>query len=81
MTLNMVITSASRKGGLIRAFQRALAEEDRGEVIAIDASPYAAAVITDLAYNRSYRLAMSQAGHLLVDGFGCEQVINSMEEQ
>ena len=40
-----------------------------------------ARLITDLAYNGSQRLAMSQAGHFLLDGFGYERVINSMEEQ
>jgi len=39
-----------------------------------------AQVVIDLAYNRSQRLAMSQAGNSLIDGFGYERVINSMEE-
>jgi len=42
--MNVLITSASRKVGLIKSFQRALAEEGGGEVIAIDASPRSAAL-------------------------------------
>jgi carbamoyl-phosphate synthase large subunit len=42
--MNVLITSASRKVGLIKAFQRALAEEDGGQVIAIDANPRSAAL-------------------------------------
>lgn len=42
--MNILITSASRKVGLIKAFQRALTEEDGGQVIAVDASPRSAAL-------------------------------------
>jgi carbamoyl-phosphate synthase large subunit len=42
--MNVLITSASRKVTLVRAFQRALALEQGGEVIAIDVSPYSAAL-------------------------------------
>lgn len=39
--MNILITSASRKVSLIRAFQQALAQEGGGKVIAVDASPLA----------------------------------------
>jgi carbamoyl-phosphate synthase large subunit len=42
--MNVVITSASRKVGLVRAFQRAVAAEGGGRVIAADVSPLAAAL-------------------------------------
>ncbi len=42
--MNILITSASRKVGLIKAFQQALSEEDGGQVIAVDASPRSAAL-------------------------------------
>jgi len=42
--LNVLITSATRDVGLVRAFQKALAAEGGGEVIAIDARPLAAAL-------------------------------------
>lgn len=42
--MNILITSASRKVGLIKAFQRALTEEEGGQVIAVDASPRSAAL-------------------------------------
>lgn len=42
--MNVLITSASRKVQLVKAFQRALAEEGGGRVIAIDASPRSAAL-------------------------------------
>jgi carbamoyl-phosphate synthase large subunit len=42
--LNVLITSASRKVSLIRAFQKALAAEGGGQVIAVDARPLAAAL-------------------------------------
>jgi len=42
--MNILITSASRKVQLIKAFQNALAKEDGGMVIAIDASPSSAAL-------------------------------------
>lgn len=42
--MNVLITSASRKVVLIKAFQRALSEEGGGQVIAIDASPMSAAL-------------------------------------
>ena len=42
--MNILITSASRKVSLVRAFQQALAHEDSGKVIAVDASPLAPAL-------------------------------------
>lgn len=42
--MNVLITSASRKVWLIRAFQRALAEMGGGQVVAVDANPAAAAL-------------------------------------
>lgn len=42
--MNVLITSASRKVSLVKAFQRALTEEGGGQVIAIDASPRSAAL-------------------------------------
>jgi len=42
--MNVLITSASRKVSLVRAFQKALAGEGGGKVIAVDTSPYAAAL-------------------------------------
>jgi carbamoyl-phosphate synthase large subunit len=42
--MNILITSASRKVSLIRAFQQALAQEGGGKVIAIDTSPLAPAL-------------------------------------
>jgi len=42
--MNVLITSASRKVWLIKAFQRALSEEDGGQVIAIDSNPKSAAL-------------------------------------
>lgn len=42
--INVLISSASRKVSLVKAFQRALAEEGGGQVIAIDASPRSAAL-------------------------------------
>ncbi len=42
--MNILITSASRKVSLVKAFQRALAEEGGGWVIAADASPHSAAL-------------------------------------
>lgn len=42
--MNVLITSASRKVGLVRAFQQALAQEGGGKVIAVDASPLAPAL-------------------------------------
>lgn len=42
--MNVLITSASRKVSLVRAFQRALAEAGGGKVIAVDSSPHAAAL-------------------------------------
>ena len=38
--MNVLITSASRKVWLVRAFQRAVEAEGGGLVIAVDASPY-----------------------------------------
>ena len=42
--MNILITSASRKVSLIRAFQQALAQEGEGKVVAVDASPLAPAL-------------------------------------
>lgn len=42
--MNVLITSASRKVGLVKAFQRALAEENGGQVVAVDANLCAAAL-------------------------------------
>jgi carbamoyl-phosphate synthase large subunit len=42
--VNVLITSASRKISLVRAFQKALAADGGGEVIAVDARPLAAAL-------------------------------------
>jgi carbamoyl-phosphate synthase large subunit len=42
--MNVLITSVSRKVGLVRSFQDALAKEGGGDVIAADASPTAAAL-------------------------------------
>ena len=49
--MNILITSASRKVSLVKAFQRALREEGKGNVIAIDAVPRSAALFfADIAY-------------------------------
>jgi len=42
--VNVLITSASRKVGLVRAFQEALAAEGGGAVVAVDTSPLSAAL-------------------------------------
>jgi carbamoyl-phosphate synthase large subunit len=42
--VNVIITSASRKVGLVRAFQSALARRRGGSVVAVDTSPYAPAL-------------------------------------
>jgi carbamoyl-phosphate synthase large subunit len=42
--VNVLITSASRKVGLVRAFQSALARRGSGSVVAVDTSPYAPAL-------------------------------------
>ena len=42
--MNVLITSASRKVALIKAFQRALSEEGGGQVIAVDLSPLSPAL-------------------------------------
>jgi carbamoyl-phosphate synthase large subunit len=42
--VNVLITSGSRKVSLVRAFQKALAAEGGGQVIAVDAAPLAAAL-------------------------------------
>lgn len=42
--MNVLITSASRKVGLIKAFHRALSQEGGGQVIAVDANPRSAAL-------------------------------------
>jgi carbamoyl-phosphate synthase large subunit len=43
--LNVLITSASRKVGLVRAFQEALARNGGGKVIAVDSSPLSPALL------------------------------------
>ncbi len=49
--MNVLITSASRKVSLVKAFQHALAEEGGGKVITIDASPRSAALyVADESY-------------------------------
>ncbi len=42
--MNVLITSASRKVGLVRAFQSALARHGGGCVVAVDTSPFAPAL-------------------------------------
>lgn len=42
--MNVLITSASRKVSLVRAFQQALTQEGEGKVIAVDISPLAPAL-------------------------------------
>jgi len=42
--VNVLITSASRKVGLVRAFQEALAAEGGGSVVAVDTNPLSAAL-------------------------------------
>jgi carbamoyl-phosphate synthase large subunit len=49
--MDILITSASRKVPLVRAFQRALSEEGGGRVITIDANPRSAALyVADKSY-------------------------------
>lgn len=49
--MNILITSASRKVSLVKAFRRALSEEGSGQVVAIDANPRSAALyFADKAY-------------------------------
>lgn len=49
--MNTLITSASRKVSLVKAFRRALSEEGGGQVVAIDANPRSAALyFADKAY-------------------------------
>jgi carbamoyl-phosphate synthase large subunit len=49
--VNVLITSASRKVGLVRSFQSALSRKGGGRVIAVDASPYASALyVADRRY-------------------------------
>lgn len=49
--MNVLITSASRKVFLVKAFQQALAQEGGGKVIAVDINPLSAALYhSDLAY-------------------------------
>jgi carbamoyl-phosphate synthase large subunit len=43
--LNVLITSASRKVGLVRAFQEALARTGGGKVVAVDSSPLSPALL------------------------------------
>ena len=42
--MNVLITSASRKVGLVKAFQQALTEQGGGSVIAVDLSPLSPAL-------------------------------------
>ena len=56
--MNVLITSASRKVSLIKAFQRALEEEGGGQVIAIDANP------------RSAALYFADRGYIVPSGLG-----------
>lgn len=42
--MNVLISSASRKVSLLRAFQQALAQEGGGKVIAVDSAPFAPAL-------------------------------------
>ena len=42
--MNILITSASRKVSLIRAFQKALKQEGGGDVVAVDSNPLSAAL-------------------------------------
>lgn len=44
MSVNVLITSASRKVSLIKAFRQVLSEEGGGEVIAVDSNPLSAAL-------------------------------------
>lgn len=49
--MDVLITSVSRKVSLIRSFQKALSDTVGGQVIGIDASPYAAALyVADIYY-------------------------------
>lgn len=49
--MNVLITSASRKVWLIKAFRKALSEEIGGQVIVVDSSPRSAALhFADIAY-------------------------------
>lgn len=50
--MNVLITSVSRKVGLVRAFQKALSDEGGGEVIAVDSDPLAPA----LYFSDKYRI-------------------------
>jgi carbamoyl-phosphate synthase large subunit len=51
MTTNVLITSASRKVGLVKAFQNALRLEGGGVVIAVDIDPFSAALYhSDIAF-------------------------------
>ncbi len=43
--MNVLVTSASRKVGLVRAFQEALARTGGGKVVAVDASPLSPALL------------------------------------
>jgi carbamoyl-phosphate synthase large subunit len=43
--VNVLITSASRKVGLVRAFQEALARTGGGKVVAVDSSPLSPALL------------------------------------
>lgn len=56
--MNVLITSASRKVALVKAFRRALEEEGGGQVVAIDASP------------RSPALYFADQGYIVPAGLG-----------
>jgi carbamoyl-phosphate synthase large subunit len=64
--LNVLITSASRKISLVRAFQQALAAEGGGQVIAVDARPLAAA------------LQAADQGYVVPSGLG-EELTHALE--
>ena len=65
--MNILITSASRKVWLIKAFQRALSEEGGGEVIAIDANP------------RSAALYFADKGYVIPPGLG-EEFLTAVQD-
>jgi carbamoyl-phosphate synthase large subunit len=64
--MDVLITSASRKVGLVKAFKRALSQEDGGNVIAIDASP------------RSAALYFADRSYVVPQGLG-EDFLNSVQ--
>lgn len=65
--MNILITSASRKVWLVKAFQRALSEEGGGEVIAIDANP------------RSAALYFADKGYVVPTGLG-EEFLTAVQD-